>query len=115
MNGELKIWEQDKYYIAKYGHRTYFYNGADFDIDRKGHHRFHIATGIPIPGQVNHILFFVNKKEYMAFGFSQMPCTPCTIEEGRQILEKIWTPSEINAPDDLLSELVSLFAKDIGD
>ena len=113
MTGALKIWEQDNSFVAKYHHRTYFYAGADNDIDGKGNHLFHTSSAVEFPAQVNYILFFVDKEDYSAFGFSKLPEVPCTLEEGKKHFIKMWAPSEIKTTDDVLSELVNLFAKDI--
>ena len=115
MNGELKVWEQDNSYVAKQGHRTYFYSGADYDLGEKGNHLFHTSSCVEFPAQVNYILFFVDKGDYSAFGFSKLPEVPCTLEEGKKHFIKMWTPPEIRTTDDVLSELVNLFAKDIVD
>jgi len=102
---KLTIWSEGDGCYAKYENTVYSHRAVELESNGIGHHHFKRVKGKIPPNKPKHILFFFDRGFYMAFGFSELPELPCSINECQDYVVKTWKPDEIHASDGLISEL----------
>ena len=108
---KLQIGNEAGNLVARCNGRTYFCREAVQEDFGFGYYMFEVVRGRRNAEGINHVFVLIDGNDYRAFGFSRKPEVPCTTAEGKKHMKQEWKPSQMHAPDDVLSEMGMLMFK----